>query len=56
MTLPPVRIECRSCLGDGFTTFGIKRIAKVQCAVCEGRKTVWIDPSELKAGDVVRRR
>jgi len=56
MHVLPVKIECRWCLGDGYVTYGFSRPYKVSCGMCEGRKHVWISPTQLKDSDVVLKR
>jgi len=56
MITPTVKIECRYCLGDGFITVGYSKPAKVQCQICEGRKSKWINRADLRDSDVIVKR
>lgn len=50
-----IRIECRSCFGDGWHgngwMIGYPSRHKVQCSACEGRGYLWVHPSERKPTD-----
>jgi hypothetical protein len=48
-----IKIECRSCMGDGWVRVGTAPPRKVECVTCGGRKTKWIEDHELRPSDVV---
>lgn len=48
----PVKIECRHCFGDGFTTHGLAKPRKLTCSACNGAKHQWVLPDEVRSSDV----
>lgn len=51
----PVKIECRTCLGDGFVSHGTGR-GTARCTACDGVKHLWVAPGEVRPSDVVVKR
>ncbi len=51
----PVKIECRTCLGDGFVSHGTGR-GTARCGACDGIKHLWVSPGEVRPSDVVVKR
>ncbi len=51
----PVKIECRTCLGDGFLSHGTGR-GTARCGACDGMKHLWVSPGEVRPSDVVIKR
>lgn len=52
----PVKIECRSCFGDGIFRHGYSKPMKITCRSCDGRKHMWVHPTDVKDSDVVLKR